>query len=193
MTVSRKLLDSFLALAIVALVAGCGPDGGPAAQAAPDAAGGGATAATIPGLDITEDELKYGIGPIRRVELGPLDDALVARGEELFNMKCMACHRLDDRYVGPALRDVTERRTPEYVMNMMLNPGEMVRRHPAARAMLAAHYTEMPAQNLTEAEARALLEYLREQAEEAREKREHDRGHDREHHGRREGGESTNP
>ncbi len=46
MTVSRKLLDSFLALAILALVAGCGPDAGPAAQAAPDAVAGGATAAT---------------------------------------------------------------------------------------------------------------------------------------------------
>src|SRR5690606_39599004 len=123
MTVSRKLLDSLLALAILALVAGCGPDGGPAAQAAPDAAGGGATAATIPGLDVTEDELKYGIGPLRRVELGPFDDALAARGEELFKMKCMACHRLDDRYVSPSLRGVTERRTPEFVMNMMLNPG----------------------------------------------------------------------
>ena len=63
----------------------------------------------VPGLDITEDELKYGIGPIRRVELGPLDDALAARGEELFRMKCMACHRMDERYVGPALGGVTER------------------------------------------------------------------------------------
>lgn len=190
MTASRKLLDSFLVLAVLALVAGCGQAG---ESAEPGTAGDGAAAATIPGLDVTEDELKYGIGPIRRVELGELDDELAERGERLFEMKCMACHRMDDRYVGPALRGVTERRTPEYVMNMMLNPGEMVRRHPVARAMLAAHFTEMPAQNLTEEEARALLEYLREQATEGREEREHDRGHDREHDGRREGGASMNP
>lgn len=160
MIANRALLKVFIALAMLALLAGCGPAEESGEQAADP---GGATAATIPGLDVTEDELKYGIGPIRRVELGPFDDALAARGEELFKMKCMACHRLDDRYVGPALRGVTERRTPEFVMNMMLNPGEMVRRHPVGRAMLAAHYTEMPAQNLTEEEARALLEYLRTQ------------------------------
>ena len=164
MIVIRPTLNLLVVLAMLALIAGCGSaeeSGEPAVAVA-----GGATAALVPGLDVTEDELKYGIGPIRRVELGPLDDALAAQGEELFKMKCMACHRMDERYVGPALRGVTERRTPEFVMNMMLNPGEMVRRHPVARAMLAAHYTEMPAQNLTEEEARALLEYLRAQAAE---------------------------
>lgn len=160
MIVIRPLLNPLI-VAMVALFASCGPAEESGEPAVAD--GGVATAALVPGLDVTEDELKYGIGPIRRVELGPLDDALAARGEELFKMKCMACHRLDDRYVGPALRGVTERRTPEFVMNMMLNPGEMVRRHPVGRAMLAAHYTEMPAQNLTEEEARALLEYLRTQ------------------------------
>ncbi|HEY8469879.1 MAG TPA: cytochrome c [Longimicrobiales bacterium] len=161
MIVIRALLNLSIVVAIAGLLASCGSaeDSGESAVADAD----GATAALVPGLDVTEDELKYGIGPIRRVELGPLDDALAARGEELFRMKCMACHRMDERYVGPALRGVTERRTPEFVMNMMLNPGEMVRRHPVARAMLAAHFTEMPNQNLTEEEARALLEYLRTQ------------------------------
>jgi len=164
MIVNRTLLNLSIVLATLGLLAGCGSAEELDEPAGADASG--ATAALVPGLDITEDELTYGIGPIRRVELGPLDDALAAQGEELFKMKCMACHRMDERYVGPALRGVTERRTPEFVMNMMLNPGEMVRRHPVARAMLAAHYTEMPAQNLTEEEARALLEYLRAQAAE---------------------------
>lgn len=164
MIVARTLLRLSIVLATVGLLAGCDPAEESNSSGGADVDGD--NAALVPGLDITEDELKYGIGPIRRVELGPLDAALAARGEELFKMKCMACHRLDERYVGPALRGVTERRTPEFVMNMMLNPGEMVRRHPVGRAMLAAHYTEMPAQNLTEQEARALLEYLRAQAAE---------------------------
>jgi cytochrome c len=165
MIINRALLNVSIVLAMVGVLAGCGSAGGSEDSAAD---GGDATAALVPGLDITEDELTYGIGPIRRVELGPLDDALAARGEELFRMKCMACHRLEERYVGPALRGVTVRRTPEFVMNMMLNPGEMVRRHPVGRAMLAAHFTEMPSQNLTEEEARALLEYLRAQDAEGR-------------------------
>ena len=146
---------------MVALFASCGPAEESGEPAVAD--GGVATAALVPGLDITEDELKYGIGPIRRVELGPLDDALAARGEELFKMKCMACHRLDDRYVGPALRGVTERRTPEFVMNMMLNPGEMVRRHPVGTRDAGGALHEMPAQNLTRRK-RARSRYLRAQA-----------------------------
>jgi len=115
---------------------------------------------------LTEEQLIKGIGPISEVTLGPIDEALYARGEEIFSTKCSACHKLDKRYVGPALGDVIERRAPEYIMNMMLNPEEMVKMHPEAKALLAQFMTPMPSQNLTQEDARALLEYLREQREE---------------------------
>ena len=51
-------------------------------------------------------------------------------------------------------------------MNMMLNPDEMVRKHPEARALLAEFMAPMPNQNVTEADARALVEYLRVMAQE---------------------------
>jgi mono/diheme cytochrome c family protein len=147
-------------LVLLAVVA-CG--GGAAAEDPPaeEGAVGGAAAG------LTPDQLENGIGPIREVALGPVDEDLVEAGEAIFTTKCTACHRLDERYVGPPLRGVTGRRTPAYVMNMMLNPGEMVQRHPVARELLGQYYTPMPAQDLTEADARALLEYLRDAAEEA--------------------------
>jgi hypothetical protein len=74
---------------------------------------------------------------------------------------------MEDRYVGPALGTVLSKRTPVYVMNMMLNPEEMVKKHPEAQAMLAQFMTPMPNQNLTEDDARAVLEYLRDHQEEA--------------------------
>lgn len=110
---------------------------------------------------LTEEQLEKGIGPVRDLELGELDAALVARGSELFTIKCSACHKANERYVGPALGDVTTRRAPEYVMNMILNPAEMVEKHPEARKLLAEFMTPMPNQNLTRDEARAVLEYLR--------------------------------
>ncbi|MCX8011211.1 MAG: mS29 family ribosomal protein, partial [Ignavibacteria bacterium] len=61
----------------------------------------------------------------------------------------------------PAQRDVLDRRTPEYVMNMMLNPDEMLKRHPEAKKMFAEYLTPMTNQNLTMDEARAILEYFR--------------------------------
>lgn len=161
----NRVAGAALAAALV-VWAGCGGKTGepneagaatPAAQASP-------AAAEAP---LTADELENGVGPVKALTIGEgIDHELAEKGEEIFNTKCMACHRLDEKYVGPALREVTARRTPRYVMNMMLNPQEMTTRHPVARELLATHMTQMPAQNLTEADARALLEYLREVAKE---------------------------
>lgn len=115
------------------------------------------------GSDLTEFELENGIGPIKeKLELGPIDPKLVKRGEEIWNQKCIACHKLDERYVGPAQRDVIKRRTPEFIMNMMLNPEEMQKRHPVVKQLLAEYMTPMTNQNLTVDDARAVLEFFRE-------------------------------
>lgn len=112
---------------------------------------------------LSEFELENGIGPVKqKLELGPIDPKLVKKGEEIFNTKCVACHKLDERYVGPAQRDVIKRRTPEFIMNMMLNPIEMEEKHPVVKKLLAEYMTQMTNQNLSFDDARALLEYFRE-------------------------------
>jgi cytochrome c len=52
-------------------------------------------------------------------------------------------------------------------MNMILNPQEMVERHPVAKQLLAERMTFMANQNLSVEDARAVLEYLRTQAKSA--------------------------
>lgn len=117
---------------------------------------------------LSQVQLEKGIGPIQHVELGAaIDAALAAQGEAIFTTKCAACHKLDERYVGPTLGQVLSRRTPEFVMNMMLNPDEMVQQHPEVKALLAQYFTPMPNQQLTEADARAVLEFLRDNQTEA--------------------------
>lgn len=111
--------------------------------------------------DLSAAELEHGIGPVKAFEPGPIDDALAATGDELFRLKCSACHKVEERYIGPALGDVTTKRSPAYIMNMILNPVEMTQRHPEARALLAEYAAPMADQSLSEEEARALLEYLR--------------------------------
>jgi mono/diheme cytochrome c family protein len=146
-------MRGWIGLALAALAVSCGGggsgDGGAAAGGAEESGG------------LTEEEMELGFGPIRSVELGELDAALAAEGESVFALKCSACHKLTERYVGPPLGDVLSRRTPEYVMNMVLNPAEMVEKHPTARELLAQYMNPMPDQNLTESDARAVLEYLR--------------------------------
>ncbi|MBX7137528.1 MAG: cytochrome c [Oligoflexia bacterium] len=104
---------------------------------------------------------EIGVGPIKKVELQPIDSALAAKGQALFQTKCSACHKLDERYVGPPLAGVTKRRTPEWVMNMIMNPQEMTQKDPAAQELLGEYLTQMASLNLTEPEARSLLEFLR--------------------------------
>jgi len=61
----------------------------------------------------------------------------------------------------PELGTVLDRRSPAYVMNMILNPEQMLAEHPDAKAMLAEYMTPMANQNLTEEEARAIVEFFR--------------------------------
>lgn len=112
---------------------------------------------------LTDFEMENGIGPVKqKLELGAIDPALVKKGETIFTQKCASCHKLDEKYVGPAQRDVIKRRTPEYIINMMTNPEEMYKKHPEAKKLLTQYLTQMPNQNLTFDEARAVLEYFRE-------------------------------
>ncbi|MBT8404833.1 MAG: cytochrome c [Gemmatimonadetes bacterium] len=119
------------------------------------------SAGSIDADGLTAVELEQGIGPVRDLELGAIDPALVAEGETLFTTKCSACHKIEERYVAPALGDVLARRRPEFVMNMMLNANEMVLEHPTIQELLAEFYTPMPVQITERAQARAILEYLR--------------------------------
>lgn len=102
-----------------------------------------------------------GVGSITSITLGEIDQKMAEEGKAIFLAKCSACHKISKRVVGPALVGVTERRTPEWIMNMILNPEKMVAENPIAKALLAEYLAPMANQNLTEAEARLILEYFR--------------------------------
>ena len=104
-----------------------------------------------------------GVGPVTTVALGEgIDEAMATNGKTIYEGKCSACHQLSDqKVVGPGLAGVTERRKPEWVMNMIVNPEEMTKKDPVAKKLLAEHLTQMTNQNVNEQDARAILEYLR--------------------------------
>jgi caa(3)-type oxidase subunit IV len=107
-------------------------------------------------------EMKHGLGPIKEeIKLAPLDLSLAVTGQAIFDMKCATCHKLDERYTGPALRNVVNRRSPEFILNQILNPDENVKRHPEGKKLLAEYLTFMTFQNVTKQDALTLLEYLR--------------------------------
>ena len=109
------------------------------------------------------DLTNKGIGPIKSITLAPeIDQAMATHGADVYKKMCMACHRPDKKFIGPAPTGILERRTPEWIMNMILNTEEMVQNDPLAKELLIEfNGSPMANQNLTEEEARAVLEYFR--------------------------------
>ncbi|WP_338357733.1 c-type cytochrome [Yeosuana marina] len=104
-----------------------------------------------------------GIGPISELKLPEnIDQNLAKNGEAIFKKMCTACHRPDKKFIGPAPKGILKTRTPEWIMNMILNPEEMLRKDPLAKELLAEfNYAPMIKQDITESDARAILEYYR--------------------------------
>lgn len=120
------------------------------------------TTETVPAskkIDLTNK----GIGPIKSVNLNAnIDQEMATHGADVYKQMCTACHRPDKKFIGPAPLGILERRTPEWVMNMILNPDEMVQNDPLAKELLVEfNGSPMANQNLSEADARAVLEYFR--------------------------------
>jgi mono/diheme cytochrome c family protein len=103
-----------------------------------------------------------GIGEFKNVKLNdPLDETMIATGKGIVDMKCASCHRLNDkRLVGPGFKGVTERRKPEWIMNMITNVDVMLAEDAEAQKLLMECLTRMPNQNVKPEDARAILEFL---------------------------------
>jgi len=104
-----------------------------------------------------------GIGKFQNVELThPLDQKMVAAGQKVYDVKCGSCHKLtDEKVVGPGWKGVTDRRAPEWIMNFVTNVDEMLDKDAEAQAMLEVCMVRMPNQNLSDEEARNVLEFMR--------------------------------
>lgn len=148
------------AIAAILALAGCGgqkpagttPGSSPATSAPSAPATGGGTAAA---------KSKYDAGP--RAGESPADHEAAERGEKVFQTKgCSACHAFGTKLSGPDLSGVSMRRTAAWIERQILTPDVMVKEDPIARELFAKHMLQMPNQGLTAAEAKDVIEYLKE-------------------------------
>lgn len=161
MKILKFLFIGFLALSLSA----CGGDGNstegndssgyvpPAAKAKTEAENAEANAMT-----------NIGVGPITEAIIlaDAIDEEMAARGMEVYEAKCTACHKAEKKFIGPSPKGILERRNPTWVMNMILDPETMVKEDPIAKALLIEfNGSPMANQSLTEEEARQVLEYFR--------------------------------
>lgn len=108
-----------------------------------------------------------GVGKFTTVSIDSvLDNVLVEKGRTIYNQKCVACHKLDDvKIVGPGWRGITRKRTAAWIMNYLTNTDEMIDTDPELKQLIASGSPRMPDQNLTDDEARAILEFMRQNDE----------------------------
>lgn len=104
-----------------------------------------------------------GVGPIKELKIGAIDKKLVAKGSDIFEAKCSACHDVDDVNLAPAVRGVTKIFSPEFIMNYLMNTAEMQKNDPYVKKLIQNWKTVpiMKDQKLKEKDARAVLEFLR--------------------------------
>ena len=103
-----------------------------------------------------------GIGKFKNITLAALDEKLAEQGKVVFEAKCVACHRTtEQKIVGPGLKGVTLKQSPAWILNMITNPVEMTQKDPTAKELLAEHLTQMTFQDVSDEQAKQILEYLR--------------------------------
>ena len=66
-----------------------------------------------------------------------------AKGKDLFMTNCTACHKLDEKFVGPSLKGVADRRSEDYIFNMVTNSTEWVKTNPDAQKLFE-EYNQTP-------------------------------------------------
>ena len=97
---------------------------------------------------------------------GEIDQALAGQGEQLFTTRgCTGCHQMEAKLIGPALGDVTTRRSYEWIVAMIVRPDSMIANDEDAKALLAEYGTPMVSMGATNDDAHAIYEYLRAQAQ----------------------------
>jgi mono/diheme cytochrome c family protein len=114
----------------------------------------------LTGCGSNTDEI--GIGPVKsEMKLAAIDKSIAVKGKGIFETKCLSCHKFDQKLVGPPLQGVTKRRKPEWIMNMILNPLQMTQENPTAKELFATYLIQMTFQDVSQDDARAILEYFR--------------------------------
>lgn len=121
------------------------------------------SAATEEKPTVSDYDPKRGEGKFDKVEISDkLDVKMATAGKQVFDLKCSSCHKLtDEKLVGPGWKGVSQRHKPEWLMNFIVNPDAMIDKDPQLQAQLELCLVRMPNQNLSDDDARHIVEFMR--------------------------------
>ena len=87
-------------------------------------------------------------------------------GKKVFDANCVACHSLDAKLVGPALKDVHKRRGDEWIANFISNSQELVKAGDKDAVALYEEFNKIPmpsfAGTLSEDDIQNVIAYIKE-------------------------------
>lgn len=88
----------------------------------------------------------------------------VAEGEKLFNANCTACHAINDKVVGPALKDIDKRQSEAWIIKWVQNSQAVVKSGDAYANKIYKEYnqsvmTAFP--QLKDDQVKSILEYIK--------------------------------
>jgi mono/diheme cytochrome c family protein len=93
----------------------------------------------------------------------PTDDAVVAAGGKLYNANCTQCHAINEVVIGPALKNVQERHSKEWLISWIRNSQKLIASGDEYANEIYEQYnkTAMPAYPFSDDEISSILAYIK--------------------------------
>src|SRR3982751_6555363 len=94
------------------------------------------------------------------------DDAVVSpeKGKTIFTTRCTSCHNVNAQIVGPALANVDQRQTTDWIINFVHSPKAMIEKKDKDAVALYNQFNQivMPDHfDLSEDDIKSVLSYIR--------------------------------
>ena len=94
------------------------------------------------------------------------DQSIVKNGEALFKGNCTVCHAIDEVIIGPALRDIHERKSEEWIYAFIKNSQKVIKSGDEYAVELYDQYnkTLMTSFDFSDEELNAILTYIKDES-----------------------------
>ena len=88
-------------------------------------------------------------------------------GAAIFQANCTQCHKINEKYVGPALRDVHKKHDEAYLLKWIRNSQGVIKAGDPYAVALYKEYSEtvMPAFDLPDGDIKAVIAYIKTESE----------------------------
>lgn len=94
----------------------------------------------------------------------------VANGEKLYQANCTACHAINEKIVGPALKDVHKRRDEKWLIKWIRNSQALIKSGDPVAVQVYKENNEAlmtSFENLSESDVKDIIEYIKQESENA--------------------------